>query len=130
MTYAGIQAFNLGQVLRWRASVVILTIGTIGVVIPTPGATGSYHFCVSAALSSLYGISPEIALSFATVNHGAIFLATTVVGFLFLAKEHITLKDIINRRDRTESGGLTEVRERPFSLDSSQGVDLSRDLRR
>lgn len=48
---------------------VIMSISAIGVVIPTPGATGSYHTLAKSTLVLIYGFSEVIALAYAFLTH-------------------------------------------------------------
>ncbi len=61
-------------------ALVVMVLASVGVVIPTPGGTGTYHFFCSKTLYLFYGI-PEIqALAFATVVHGAAFVSFFIFG--------------------------------------------------
>jgi uncharacterized membrane protein YbhN (UPF0104 family) len=53
---------NLGPI----AGLVVFTFGSLGVLIPTPGGMGSYHYLVGEALS-MYGINGADAFSFANI---------------------------------------------------------------
>lgn len=48
---------------------VIMSISAIGVVIPTPGATGSYHTLAKSTLVLIYGFSEVISLAYAFLTH-------------------------------------------------------------
>ncbi len=48
---------------------VIMSISAIGVIIPTPGATGSYHTLAKSTLVLIYGFSEVIALAYAFLTH-------------------------------------------------------------
>lgn len=53
----------------WQEAFVITIIGGIGVVLPSPGGIGTYHYMVQTGLVVLYQISAVTALSYATVSH-------------------------------------------------------------
>lgn len=97
MMYLAFFAFGLGD-LGWKAAAVIQTISSIGVAIPTPGGTGSYHALTSQSLTRLYGVEPALALSFATVTHGAGYIAVTIGGLYFFLRDHINVADAFGRR--------------------------------
>jgi uncharacterized protein (TIRG00374 family) len=97
MMYVAFHAFSLQETIGLRAAVVVLTIATIGVALPTPGSTGTYHFFVSASLTKLFSIPDELALSYATVTHAIVFIGTTVVGLYFLLHDHIRISDAVVR---------------------------------
>ena len=61
-------------------AIVVTTISTLGIIIPTPGGAGTYHYFCSRALNGLYGIPLEEALAFATVVHGLIFFGFLLIG--------------------------------------------------
>lgn len=59
--------------------VTILAVGTISIAAPAPGGIGPFHILVQMALV-LYGIDSTIALSYATLAHGAQMIMIFVVG--------------------------------------------------
>lgn len=61
-------------------AIVVLTIATLGIVIPTPGGAGTYHYFCSRALHGLYGIPLEEAVAFATVVHGLMYVTFLLLG--------------------------------------------------
>ena len=68
----------------------ILVIGSFGFIAPVQGGIGAFHWIVSVGLT-LYGISKEEGLAFATLLHGAqsvwtILLGTFSMLMLFLAR--------------------------------------------
>jgi hypothetical protein len=98
MMYVAFCAFNLEHMLGLRAAVVVLTISSIGVIAPTPGSTGTYHFFVSQTLVRLFSIPGEVALSYATVTHGAVFVGTTIIGLYFLLHDHVKVSKSVRTR--------------------------------
>ena len=88
MTYVALFAFGL-ESLGMRAAVVLLTISSIGVAIPTPGSTGSYHAFTSQALIGLFAVDPTVALSFATVTHAVGFIGVTLIGAWYLVRDRM-----------------------------------------
>ncbi len=88
MTYVALFAFGLGG-LGMRAAVVLLTISSIGVAIPTPGSTGSYHAFTSQTLIRLYAVDPSVALGFATVTHAVGFIGVTLIGLYYFIRDRV-----------------------------------------
>lgn len=88
MVYVAFFAFGLGN-LGISAAVVVQAISSIGVAIPTPGATGSYHVFTSQSLVKLFGVEPALALSYAAVTHAAGYLSTSVLGLYYLLHDQI-----------------------------------------
>lgn len=72
-------AFHLGDKLDIAKSLVVFTIGSVGVLVPTPGSVGSYHLLISQSLQTLIHIDKDQALAFATVLHFICFVAVTCV---------------------------------------------------
>jgi uncharacterized protein (TIRG00374 family) len=72
-------------------ALVVLVISTVGVIIPTPGGTGTYHYFCSQTLHHFYEVPLPDALAFATVIHGmayVAFLATGGPGLIALIARH------------------------------------------
>ncbi len=66
MTYVVFFAFDPTSHLGPIAGLVIFVFGTLGIVFPSPGGMGSYHFLVGEGLG-LYGIESADAFSFANI---------------------------------------------------------------
>ena len=78
MNYFGFKAFHATSGLGLQAAIVILAYGSLGIVIPSPGGMGTYHFLVTEALR-LYGISGSDGFSYANI----IFILIQIVGIVF-----------------------------------------------
>ena len=63
-------------------AITLLGIATLGVVAPVPGGIGTYHFIAITLLSGFYGISEQVAGSFAAINHGSQMIFYLVTGVL------------------------------------------------
>ena len=48
----------------------IMLIGGLGVVVPTPGGIGSYHYITILALTAIYGVAEQGASTYAILSHG------------------------------------------------------------
>ncbi len=84
-------AFDLN--LPIDASFVVLVIVSIGIMIPqSPGFVGGYHLFVWYALKP-YGIVQDTAMAVAVVLHGAQYIVITLVGFYYMRREHLSLKE-------------------------------------
>ena len=66
--------------LGFYDAVVVLVISTIGVIIPTPGGTGTYHYFCSQTLYAVCDVPLADALAYATVMHGLAFIAYLAAG--------------------------------------------------
>ena len=61
---------------------VLMTIAAFGIVLPTPGGTGSYHIITKLTLVGLYGFSENISLAYAFLTHiiaYVLFVASTIM---------------------------------------------------
>ena len=77
---------------------VLMAIGALGIVIPSPGGVGSYHFIAIQSLVLLYAFSDSDAAAYAIFSHGAqlvLYVALAVVGMLLvgLPRKDQTTKD-------------------------------------
>ena len=83
-----------GLRLPLDASYVLLVVVSISILIPSsPGFVGVYH--AGAVWSMMqYGVAKEVALSCALVMHAAQFIVITGMGFYYLKKAHLSLKDL------------------------------------
>lgn len=70
--------------LSFSDGIIVMAISAIGIVLPSPGGIGTYHFFVQQTLTILYGIENSIALSYAFVSHGAGVILVLLVSPLLL----------------------------------------------
>jgi glycosyltransferase 2 family protein len=75
-SFGFVEQYNLGLF----DATVVMVLASVGIVIPTPGGAGTYHFFCSQTLHIFYNIPEVQALAFATVVHGAAFLAFFLCG--------------------------------------------------
>lgn len=47
----------------------LMTVGSVSSLVPVPGGFGAYHYLVSLALLSVYGIPMSVGIVFATLSH-------------------------------------------------------------
>jgi uncharacterized protein (TIRG00374 family) len=71
-----IEQYNLGLF----DAMIVMVLASVGVVIPTPGGAGTYHFFCSKTLHIFFNVPEVQALAFATAVHGAAFLAFFLFG--------------------------------------------------
>jgi len=69
--------------LGLRAALTVLVMASIGMAVPTPGGTGSYHFFVAFSLG-LYGLGEGFSKNFAFLMHGLQTMALIFFGALCL----------------------------------------------
>ena len=85
-------AFHLGDIVTPVKSLIVFTVGTAGVLIPTPGAVGSFHFLVSQALILTCNVSQDMALSYVSTLHALSFVLVPVPVALFCLVVNLFLK--------------------------------------
>jgi hypothetical protein len=72
----------------------VMSIVALGLALPSsPAFIGTYQWLTIRALS-VYDISKDLSLSFSSVFHFVSFLPTTIIGFLYFLKEHMTWKEL------------------------------------
>ncbi len=91
---------------------IVMSIGAFGVVIPTPGATGSYHLIVIFVLMSLFNFDQDVSSAYALVTH-----TTSVVLFILST---IFFTYVINKRQEAQNkpsaNFLTVFKQRASSV--------------
>lgn len=81
---------------------------TVGVSVPTPGGTGSFHYFYRLAMTTLFGADATIAAAAAIVLHAVSFIPVTILGLIFMWQDGLTLSGLKNMRSAaTESGEST-----------------------
>jgi uncharacterized membrane protein YbhN (UPF0104 family) len=59
---------------------ILMAIGALGMLVPTPGGIGSYHYVTREALVHLYGVPAEPALTYAVLAWAAQFVFYILTG--------------------------------------------------
>lgn len=87
-------------------TVVVLAITALGITIaPTPGAIGVYHVFCTVALTELYSVPDGWAFAFAVVTHAVQYLTCVVLGGFILLREHVGVRELIQRGGEAEETG-------------------------
>lgn len=84
-------AANISLTSGW----VVMSISSIGVMIPTPGGIGSYHTITKSVLISLYSFLPDVSIAYATLTHAISYIIHSVaalVYFFYFRKKYAALK--------------------------------------
>lgn len=82
-TYLVFLALPFTSSLTVIDAVFVLVMATMGFIIPVQGGIGAFHWAVTLGLT-LYGISWENGLAFATLSHTSGSLLTITLGFIAL----------------------------------------------
>ncbi len=87
---------GVNYIMGW----VLMSISAIGVVIPTPGATGSYHALAKSTLVLLFRFDETVSAAYAFLTHIIayfIFIFSALIMFLILNKHHINLLRLVKQ---------------------------------
>ncbi len=80
MSYTTILAFPSVGGLTASDALFLTVVGGFGWVIPVQGGIGAYHFIISLALASVYGIDQTTGVIFATISHESQALTMLLFG--------------------------------------------------
>jgi hypothetical protein len=107
MMYLPFYAFGLTEKyhLDMGAAMVVQAISSIGIVIPTPGGTGPYHYFTIQTLTKLYGVDDELARSYATVTHAVGFVGVTLVGLYYFLRDRLHMSEVMRQEAVQEAAG-------------------------
>jgi len=79
--------------LPFGAGWTVLAFVGIGISVPSaPGYVGVFHAAATAALE-LFGVERSVALAYAVLFHASTVLPITIVGWLFLLREQVSLAE-------------------------------------
>jgi glycosyltransferase 2 family protein len=78
MNWAGFLAFSPTSGLGLVPAILVFTFGSLGILIPSPGGMGTYHFLVIEALN-LFGVNGSDGFSYANI----MFFAVQIIGVIF-----------------------------------------------
>ncbi len=70
------EPYGIGILDAWA----LMAIGALGILVPSPGGIGSYHYITEQALVHLYGVPAAEALTYAVLTHGAQLVFYTLSG--------------------------------------------------
>ena len=90
------EPFGLSLLDSWS----IMLLGAIGIAIPSPGGTGSYHFITIQTLVVLFSVSQSAAATYAVFVHGAQLILYVAVGFLCMVLQG---SDLATLKETTEA---------------------------
>ncbi len=85
--------FDLGLLDAWG----LMLIGALGLVVPSPGGLGSYHYVTIQALVYLYAVPDADAATYAVLTHAAQLVLYTALGGILLAAQGISLRALRNK---------------------------------
>jgi len=96
-------SFEISFIDAWG----LMLIGAIGVIIPSPGGIGTYHFITIQSLALLFTMPQAEAASYALLTHTGQMLLYIIVGFAAMLFLGATFS--------LQNGGDLESTENPAS---------------
>ena len=95
-SYLGFFMLSMNQIqpVTYQMGWVLMSIAAIGVIIPTPGATGSYHALAKSTLVLLFGFGETVSVAYAFLTHIIsyfLFIFTALIIFFVLNKQQNNL---------------------------------------
>jgi hypothetical protein len=84
--------YGIGILDAWA----LMAIGALGMVVPSPGGIGSYHYITIQALVYLYAVPEAPAASYAFLAWGAQFIFYTVAGIAVLLYQRTGLGSLLS----------------------------------
>lgn len=86
----------LGMSARYGLSVVdafaVMAAGAVGMSLPSPGGTGSYHYATVQALTQLFGVGASDAATYALLAHAAQLIVFALAGGTALVVQGTSLR--------------------------------------
>jgi glycosyltransferase 2 family protein len=80
--------------LPFVAGWVVLAFVGVGISVPSaPGYLGVFHFAAKLALE-IFGVTSSTALAYALIYHASAILPITLLGWLYLLREHVSLGEV------------------------------------
>ncbi len=80
--------YDLGLVDAWE----LMALGSLGLLVPSPGGLGSYHYVTIEALVHLFGVPEAAAATYAVLTHGVQLVLYVLAGGLCLVLQGIPLR--------------------------------------
>ena len=112
------EPYGIGLVDAW----VLMAIGAIGILVPSPGGIGSYHYITEQALVHLYGVPAAEALTYAFLAWGAQFVFYTLSGIAAVLYQGTGLRPFLAFWDKSATAPAADSSASPESSRGSQSV--------
>lgn len=100
------RAFHI--TMSFAGSFLVMTLLTVGVAVPTPGAVGGFHYAFRVGATAFFGAPAERAVGAAIVLHAIAFLPVTLLGLLFMVQDGLDLgrlRRLASDRSLGDEGG-------------------------
>ena len=104
-SYAGMLMLDMQNIqpITFAMGWIIMSISAIGVMIPTPGSTGSYHTLAKSTLVLILGFGETISVAYAFLTHiigYILFIITALIMFFIVNKQKENLLEVVESEIR------------------------------
>lgn len=100
--WAMLRAVHLN--LPWIAGWTVLAFVGLGITVPSaPGYIGVFHYAAVLAVG-IFGVPRSAGLGYALLFHASQVVPVTLVGWLFLMREHVSLGEATRARTAEDTG--------------------------
>lgn len=104
-SYAGMFMLDMQSIqpITFAMGWIIMSISSIGVIIPTPGSTGSYHTLAKSTLVLIFGFGETISAAYAFLTHiigYILFIVTALIMFFVVNKQKENLFKVVESEIR------------------------------
>lgn len=95
-SYLGFYMLNMNELkeVTYSMAWILMTISAFGIIIPTPGGTGSYHAIIILVLTTLFSFGQEISAAYAILTHFIsyfLFISSTVFFTYYINRRQVKL---------------------------------------
>ncbi len=98
-------SYGIGIVDAWA----LMAIGALGLLVPSPGGIGSYHYITIQALVYLYDVPEVPAATYAVLAHAAQLVFYVLAGFVVLVVQGTGLDALLpSRSDRVPAAARSQ----------------------
>jgi uncharacterized protein (TIRG00374 family) len=84
----------------WNANLLLVLI-SVAMFVPSPGATGPYHYVVKVTLTAIFAVNEAKALGYATATHLMNFLIFLIIGLYYFVSSHYRASVILSASEES-----------------------------
>ena len=97
-------ALSMNIVVPFYAMLLVTAIGSLSwtLIIISPGGLGTFDAIVKYTLTEALGVASGLALAYTVAIHAILLIPVIILGFVFLARENMSLREITKARKATK----------------------------
>ncbi|HEX7071461.1 MAG TPA: lysylphosphatidylglycerol synthase transmembrane domain-containing protein [Rhodothermales bacterium] len=88
-----VEPYQISLVDSWS----IMLLGAVGVALPSPGGTGTFHFITILVLTTFFDVARAPAAAYAVLTHGAQLVLYALSGFVALLAQGSSVRTLARR---------------------------------